>query len=65
MTTYYESAEGQPISQARAIKEYAAHGATNPRAELIADMGDSGVDLFKCHLCGTEQAINEADYYDV
>lgn len=39
MTTYYESAEGQEISRARAEVEARRHGASVE--EMLADLGDS------------------------
>ncbi|UTJ53331.1 hypothetical protein NLZ12_06310 [Klebsiella pneumoniae] len=38
--TYYESAEGETITQARALLEVRRHGASE--AEFLADMGTAG-----------------------
>ena len=38
--TYYESAEGETITKARAMVELAKHGASNDAPQFLADMGD-------------------------
>jgi hypothetical protein len=38
--TYYESAEGEVITQARALKEIADHGLSDEIGTFIDDMGD-------------------------
>ncbi|WP_175636932.1 hypothetical protein [Raoultella terrigena] len=38
--TYYESAEGETITKARALIEVRRHGSSE--AEFLADMGDAG-----------------------
>lgn len=41
-TTYYESAEGQTITKARALRELARHGVDDAEsiAAFLADLGD-------------------------
>ena len=39
--SYFESAEGEMITKARAMQELDRHGATNEAHQFLTDMGDS------------------------